>query len=103
MQTKPLSLEQPDDPPVHQHFEQTEHPGGNPNNIEHTTQDVVNDNRNGVHSNIVQHVSISNNRINGQPTMDVARGRDGVSFNGQGNKLIQPDDLSSLFMALAHT
>ncbi|KAJ2890523.1 hypothetical protein GGI21_006139, partial [Coemansia aciculifera] len=43
--------------PVHEHFEQVEHPGGNPGNVDRLTHDVVNDDRNGIHSNVVQRVS----------------------------------------------
>ncbi|PIA19080.1 hypothetical protein COEREDRAFT_79065 [Coemansia reversa NRRL 1564] len=65
---------EPNNQPVHQHFEHVEHPGGNPNNIDHFSHDIVEDRKNGVHSNIVQHVAISGNNVNGKPNVKVVEG-----------------------------
>ncbi|KAJ2800893.1 hypothetical protein H4R20_003889 [Coemansia guatemalensis] len=82
---------EPNNQPVHQHIEHIEHPGGNPNNIDHFTHDIVNDDKNGVHSNIVQHVSVSGNNIKGKPAVKVVEGDKGIVVNGKGNKVVLPD------------
>ncbi|KAJ2710798.1 hypothetical protein H4R19_003572, partial [Coemansia spiralis] len=71
--------------PIHEHFEQVDHPGGNPNNVEITTQDIVNDNRNGVHSTVVQHVAISDSTINGQSNVKTVNGNNGSNDGNNGN------------------
>ncbi|KAJ2755411.1 hypothetical protein GGI19_001680 [Coemansia pectinata] len=76
--------------PVHEHFEQVQTPGGNPNNVDRLTHDVVNDDRNGVHTNIVQRVSVSGNNVNGQVTDRVVQGGNGVFVNGRGNTIVPP-------------
>ncbi|KAJ1736311.1 hypothetical protein LPJ61_000095 [Coemansia biformis] len=78
-------------PPVHEHFEHVDHPGGDPNNINMVTQDIVNDDRNGVHSNVVQHVAINGNNINGQHGVKVVNGANGVVINDQGNRATAPN------------
>ncbi|KAJ2690947.1 hypothetical protein IWW39_000306 [Coemansia spiralis] len=77
-------------PPAHEHFEQVQHPGGNPANVDLLTHDVVNDDRNGVHTNIVQRVSVSGNNVNGQVTNKVVQGGNGVFVNGRGNTIVSP-------------
>ncbi|KAJ2063029.1 hypothetical protein GGI17_001976 [Coemansia sp. S146] len=76
--------------PVHEHFEQVQNPGGNPGNIDRLTHDVVNDDRNGVHTNIVQRVSVSGNNVSGQVTDRVVQGGNGVFVNGRGNTIVPP-------------
>ncbi|KAJ2003163.1 hypothetical protein H4R26_003219 [Coemansia thaxteri] len=77
-------------PPTQVHFEQVEHPGNNPSNVDRLTQDVVNDNRNGVHSNIVQHVALSGNNVNGVARDNFVHGNRGVTVNGKGNMVMPP-------------
>ncbi|KAJ2302944.1 hypothetical protein IWW55_003173 [Coemansia sp. RSA 2706] len=76
---------EPNNQPVHQHFEHTEHPNNNPNDIDHFSHDIVNTDK--VHSNIVQHVSMSGNNINGRPSGQVVEGGKGIVINGKGNKV----------------
>ncbi|KAJ2810774.1 hypothetical protein H4S07_002479 [Coemansia furcata] len=76
--------------PAHEHFEQVQHPGGNPANVDRLTHDIVNDERNGVHSNIVQRVSVSGNNVSGQVTDRVIQGGNGVFVNGRGNTVMPP-------------
>ncbi|KAJ2815761.1 hypothetical protein IWW50_006726, partial [Coemansia erecta] len=71
--------------PERLHFEHTEHSDGNPNNVEHMSHDVVNSG--GLHSNVVQHVSMSGNNINGRPSGQVVHGGKGIVINGKGNKV----------------
>ncbi|KAJ2448404.1 hypothetical protein EV183_005453 [Coemansia sp. RSA 2336] len=72
--------------PEHVHVEHSEHPGGNPNNVEHFSHDVVN--RPHEHTEVVQHVSMSNNNIQGQPTAHIVSGTQGISISGKGNKVV---------------
>ncbi|KAJ1738789.1 hypothetical protein LPJ78_003038 [Coemansia sp. RSA 989] len=72
--------------PEHIHIEHTEHPGGNPSNVEHISQDIVN--KPHEHTNIVQHVSMSNNHIQGQPTAHIVSGTQGISISGKGNTVV---------------
>ncbi|KAJ2642992.1 hypothetical protein GGF44_001387 [Coemansia sp. RSA 1694] len=82
--------------PVHEHFEQVEHPGGNPSNVDRLTHDIVNDDRNGIHSNVIQHVSVSGNNVSGQVTDRVIRGGNGVFVNGRGNTVTPSSPMNPL-------
>ncbi|ORX70444.1 hypothetical protein DL89DRAFT_134340 [Linderina pennispora] len=75
-------------PPARQHFEKIEHPGGNPNSIEKTSQDIINDDQHGVHSNIIHHVVTSNSIVNGKPTNVNIHGTTGVANNGKNNVVL---------------
>lgn len=73
-----------------QHSEKVEHPDGNPNNVEITKHDVVNDNKHGIHSNVINHVAINGNNVNGQSTNKNAHGANGVVVDGKGNTVVLP-------------
>ncbi|KAJ2850455.1 hypothetical protein IWW36_001893 [Coemansia brasiliensis] len=72
--------------PEHIHIEHTEHPGGNPNNVEHFSQEIVN--RPHEHSNVIKHVSMSGNHIQGKPTAHIVSGTNGISISGKGNTVV---------------
>ncbi|KAJ2843944.1 hypothetical protein J3B02_005112, partial [Coemansia erecta] len=70
------------------HSEHIEHPNENPNNFERVTHDVVNDNRNGVHVNKIEHVSVSGNNVVGKATGRIVQGSNGAVSNGRNNVIV---------------
>ncbi|KAJ2587847.1 hypothetical protein H4R99_008009 [Coemansia sp. RSA 1722] len=85
------------DEPVRQHTEHFEHQNGNPNNFERVSHDVINDNRNGVHVNKLEHVSVSGNNVVGKVTGRVVQGSNGAVSNGRNNVIAVGSDIVNYY------